>query len=317
MNVSITHELDLDGLGSQAIIQRYYTHYLKKNKSELILHYSHYTNFIDKIKIILEAKILPERLIISDMGFNDDFKKLYSLFKKSRERGCKIFWFDHHIIDINHENELKRSLDLYLNDLNLCAAEIIKDYYLPEDLIAIKIAKFSRDIDFHTKKYNIASNLQSIIAYNRGYELDEVKKRIVYLMSNGIFENDWYTEQLRIVKNWEERQSDFALKHTQLIKIEGFGKLVISFGKIGGGRLCTLLKENYPVAKVFIGIDLRFNEITLRSDYINCRELANSFYGGGHKDRAGFRYEKIFMQENKIDQIFIRKIKDKILLYRT
>ena len=204
MNVSITHELDLDGLGSQAIIQRYSTYYLKENKSELILHYSHYTNFIDKIKIILEAKILPERLIISDMGFNDDFKKLYSLFKKSRERGCEIFWFDHHIIDINHENELKKTLDLYLNDPDRCAAEIVKDYYLPEDLIAIKIAKFSRDIDFHTKKYKISSNLQSIISYNRGYELDDVKKKIVELMSRGIFENDWYTEQLRIVKKWEE-----------------------------------------------------------------------------------------------------------------
>ena len=316
MNVSITHELDLDGLGSQAIIQRYYTHSLEENKSELILHYSHYTNFIDKIKIILEAKILPERLIISDMGFNDDFKKVYSLFKKSREIGCEIFWFDHHIIDINHENELKKTIDLYINDPDRCAAEIVKDYYLPEDSIAIKIAKFSRDIDFHTKKYKISSNLQSIISYNRGYELDDVKKKIIELMSRGIFENDWYTEQLRIVKKWEEEQSAFALKHTQLIKIEDFGKLAISFGKIGGGILSSFLKENYPEAKIFIGIDSRYNEITLRSNYVNCREIARFFKGGGHKDRAGFRYKNIFVKENKIDQTFIRSIKEKILKYR-
>ncbi|NVM38580.1 MAG: hypothetical protein HWN81_23525, partial [Candidatus Lokiarchaeota archaeon] len=177
MIVSVTHELDLDGLGSQAIIQRYFNHFLKKNKSKLNLHYAHYTNFIDKIREILDFKFLPEQLIISDIGFNDDFKKLFPLFKRFKEKLGKILWFDHHLIDINFKNELKKILELFINDPNRCSAEIVKDYYLPEDLIAKKIAKFSRAIDFDTKNYQIASNLQSIIAYNRGSELNEVKKK--------------------------------------------------------------------------------------------------------------------------------------------
>ena len=317
MIVSVTHELDLDGLGSQAIIQRYFNHFLKKNKSELNLHYAHYTNFIDKIREILDVEILPDQLIISDIGFNDDFKKLYSLFKNFKEKSGKIFWFDHHIIDITNKNKLKKILELYINDPKRCCAEILKDYYLPDDLVAKKIAKFSRDIDFDTKNYQIASNLQSIIAYNRGSGLNKVKKKIVDLMANGIFENKWYSNQLINIKKWEKEQFSFALDHTTLLEIEEFGKVVISFAKMGGGKLSTLLKESYLEAKVFIGIDSRYNEIILHSDYVNCRELARYFYGGGHKDRAGFRYEKIFMQENKIDEIFIRKIKDKILLYRT
>lgn len=316
MIVSITHELDLDGLGSQAIIKRYFNKTLKNNNSEIILHYAHYSNFIEKIKEILGAKTLPDQLIISDIGFNDDFKKLFSLFKQYKEKSHKILWFDHHLIDKDNVEELKKILDLYLNDPKRCSAEITQDYYLPDDSIANKIAKYSRDIDFHTKKYSIASNLQSIIAYNRGYESDEVKKKIVDLMSNGIFENDWYNEQLINIKKWENAQSNFALDHIKLIEIEEFGTIAITFAEIGGGKLTSVLEENYPAAKVFIGIDVRYNEITLHSNYINCRELARYFKGGGHKNRAGFKYETIFIKENEINQIFIRALKEKILKYR-
>jgi len=316
MIVSITHELDLDGLGSQAIIKRYFNKTLKNNNSEIILHYTHYSNFIEKIKEILGAKTLPDQLIISDIGFNDDFKKLFSLFKQYKEKSHKILWFDHHLIDKDNVEELKKILDLYLNDPKRCSAEIIKDYYLPDDSIAKKIAQYSRDIDFHTNKYSISSNLQSIIAYNRGSESDEIKKRIVDLMANGIFENEWFNEQLINIKKWEKKQFKFALEHIKLLEIEEFGKIAISFAEMGGGKLTSLLKENYPDAKVFIGIDARYNEITLHSNYINCRELARHFKGGGHKNRAGFKYETIFIKENEINQIFIRALKEKILKYR-
>jgi len=316
MIVSITHELDLDGLGSQAIIKRYFNKSLRNSNTEIILHYAHYTNFIEKIKEILEAKILPDQLIISDIGFNDDFKNLFSLFRQYKEKSHKIFWFDHHLVDKDNIEELKKILDLYLNDQNRCSAEIIKDYYLPDDSIAKKIALFSKDIDFHMKKYSIASDLQSIIAYHRGYKGDKTKKKIVDLMSKGIFENKWYNDKLIKIKKWERTESNFALEHLKLLKIEDFGEIVITFAKIGGGKLSSLLKDNYPDAKVFIGIDSRFNEITLHSNYVNCRELAKYFNGGGHKTRAGFRYKNIFIKENQINQTFVQELNQNILKYR-
>ncbi|UCD01938.1 MAG: hypothetical protein JSV23_02655 [Promethearchaeota archaeon] len=312
MIVSITHELDLDGLGSQAIIKRYFNN----NNSEIILHYAHYSNFVEKINEILGGKTLPDKLIISDIGFNDEFKKLFTLFKQYKEKSHKILWFDHHLVDEDNIEELEKILDLYLNDPNRCSAEIIKDYYLPDDSIAKKIAQYSRDIDFHMKKHSIASDLQSIIAYHRGYKADKTKKKIVDLMSNGIFENKWYNNKLIKIKKWESTQSNFALEHVKLLEIKDFGEIVISFGKIGGGKLSSLLKDSYPNAKVFIGIDSRFNEITLHSNYINCRELAKYFNGGGHKTRAGFRYENIFLKENQIDQAFIQEINQNIIKYR-
>jgi len=317
MIVSITHELDLDGLGSQAIIKRYFTYFNKEKAQEMKLYYAHYTNFIDIVKeIINDVPLQQGQFIISDIGFNDDFRELFPLFVQWKAKDCKIFWFDHHIIDKNNEEELQKLLELYLNDPKRCSAEIVKDYYLPNDSVAKKIAEFSRDIDFHTKKYEIASNLQSIIAYNRGYELGNVKKKIVDLMSVGKFEDPWFDEQLIKVKEWEEQQTGFALNHIKMIEIKDFGKILISFAKLGGSQIVSLLKDHSSKTKLYVGIDIRYNEIIIHSDYVNCRELARNFAGGGHKNRAGFKYEKIFAENQEINQEFIQNIKTNILKFK-
>ncbi len=316
MIISITHELDLDGLGSQAIVKRYFNYFNKDKTQEMKLYYAHYTNFIDNVKEIFNEVPLQEQFIISDIGFNDDFRELFPLFNKAKDKHCKIFWFDHHLIDNYNKEELEKLLELYLNDPKRCGAEIVKDYYLPDDSVAIKIAKFSRDIDFQTKKYEVASNLQSIIAYNRGYELDDVKKKIVDLMSIGKFEDPWFDEELVKVKQWESNQTEFALNHIKMIDIKDFGEILISFAKLGGGKIVSLLKDHFTKIKCYIGIDFRYNEIIIHSDYVNCRELARNYKGGGHKNRAGFKYDNIFTTNHEISQEFLQSMKINIYKFK-
>lgn len=312
MIISITHEIDLDGLGSQAIIKRYFTYFKNTKSDDILCYYAHYINFKEVVQEVL-SKITPEGLlIISDIGFNEDFMELFPLFEKCKEKNCRIYWFDHHIVDKEIQRVLKNTLEEYINDPIRCTAEIIKDYYLPHDSIAIKIASFSRDTDFKTKKYAIASKIQSIISFNRGNELKKNKEKIVSLMADGIFENEWYEKQLIKIRVWEEEQTQFAINHAKLIKIEEFGKFIISFAKLSGGKVVSILKDYYPKAKFFIGIDIRYNEITIHSDYVDCRELARNFKGGGHKNRAGFKYEKIFTKNYEYNQEFIRNIKKSI-----
>ncbi|MFW9999211.1 MAG: DHH family phosphoesterase [Candidatus Hodarchaeota archaeon] len=316
MIVSITHELDLDGLGSQAIIKRYFDHSLNINKRKIILHYAHYSNFIGKIREILNAEQLPDQLIISDIGFNDDFKTLFSLFEQSKLKSIKILWFDHHLIDENYKDDLEKLLEVYLNDPNRCSAEIVKDYYLPNDSIANIIAKFSRDIDFHTKIYLTASNLQSIIAFNRESESDEIKRKIVDLLSIGKLDDNWFDEQLVKIKEWEKEQTQFALDHIIVIDIDDFGKILISFAKLGGGKIVSILKSQFSEIKVYLGIDIRYNEIIIHSDYVNCREFARKFKGGGHRNRAGFKFDNIFTKNYEINQDFVQQIKISIQKFK-
>ncbi len=312
MIVSITHEHDLDGIGSQAIIKRYFDLLPEHQKTQIIYKFATYVDFVEKIQSILETDKIPSQLIISDIGFNDSFEVLFSSFETAKKRGCKISWFDHHIVDDLIKDRLRNLIHTYINDPERCAAEIVRDYYLPNDVISDSIAKFARDTDFRTELFEIASNFQSIISFNRGTHNDHNKHRVVKLLSEGDFENKWFKAQLESLKKWLEEESAFALGQAIIISLEPFGDVVISWAKLGGGKITKLIKQKYPYAKVFIGIDSRYNEIIIHSDFLNCREFAKEFKGGGHKERAGFKYAYIFDNPNVLTEFFIGDIKKNI-----
>ena len=62
--VSISHQIDPDGLGSQAIIFRYF----RELKIEPIGYLADYYNFIETFEKAIAEK--PDVLIISDIGLN-------------------------------------------------------------------------------------------------------------------------------------------------------------------------------------------------------------------------------------------------------
>ncbi len=313
MIVSITHEHDLDGIGSQAIIKRHLDLSPEIHQTEIIYNFATYVDFVEKIQEILDADKIPSQLIISDIGFNDTFEGLFSYFETTKTQGCKISWFDHHIVDDLIKEKLRSLIHTYINDPERCAAEIVKDYYLPNDIISNNIAKFARDTDFRTELFEIASNMQSIISFNRGAHNDQKKHKVVKLLSQGDFENKWFSSQLGSLKKWLEEESSFALEHATIISLESFGDVVISWAKLGGGKITKVVRQKFPHAKAFIGIDSRHNEIIIHSDFLNCREFAKEFEGGGHKDRAGFKYAHIFDKPNVLTQSFLDEIKKNIL----
>ena len=312
MIVSLTHEHDLDGLGSQAIIQRYFNLKSEFQNSEIDFFFADYTDFVEKIKKILNRTPIPSQLIISDLGFNDSFKEVFPLFKEAKKKGCTISWFDHHIVDPSIKEEIKALIHIYINDPKRCAAEIVKDYFLIDDPIAFKIAEFARDTDFRTDKHKQASEIQSIIGFNRGNQNDQNKHEIVRLLSRGDFDNPWFTEQLSVLNKWLEEESLVTLNHAITLPVKSFGDVVVSWAKIGGGRITRILKQKYSDAKAFIGIDTRNNDIIIYSDFINCREFARIFDGGGHKERAGFKYSQIFEKIEVLNPSFLEDVANTI-----
>ena len=312
MIVSITHEHDLDGIGSQAIIKRHLDLTLEIPNAEITYKFATYVDFVQEIQAILISDRIPSQLIISDIGFNDSFEELFTYFETAKTRGCEISWFDHHIVDDRIKKKLRNLIHIYSNDPERCAAEIVKDFYLPNDTIANKIAKFARDTDFRTQLFEIASKFQSIISFNRGAHNDHNKLRVVKLLSQGDFENKWFSSQLESLKQWLEEESSFALEHAINISLESFGNVVISWAKLGGGKITKVIRRKFPHAKAFIGVDSRHNEVIIHSDFLNCREFAKEFKGGGHKERAGFKYSRIFDKPNVLTQSFIGDIKKRI-----
>ncbi len=317
MIISITHEHDLDGLGSQAIIKRYFDFFYTGEKQEFKQFFAHYLDFVEKVKKILTSDYLPSQLIITDIGFNEDFKELFPKLEEAKKKDCRILWFDHHLVSNEIKEKIKHFTFLYMNDPLSCAAEIVKDYYLPNDLIAIKIAELARDSDFKTNKFQFADDLQLIIGYNRGDSKFQEKFKLVSLLSRGDFQEPWFNTQLKELKSWFNEESFFAINQAKIVNIKDFGDLAISFARISGGKITDLLKKEFPKMRAYIGIDTRFDEIIINSEYINCRDFAIEFNGGGHKSRAGFKYKQIFSEKGVINQQFIQDIKMKFTKFKT
>jgi oligoribonuclease NrnB/cAMP/cGMP phosphodiesterase (DHH superfamily) len=307
MIVSITHEHDLDGLGSQAIIKRYFN---SINTHENIKYLdAHYNNFMAIIDKTLNSPFPPSQLIITDIGFNSSFISLFNLFESAHKKKCTIIWLDHHVVDEKVKAKLSLLTNKYINDTGKCAAEIVRDYFLPNDPIAIGIADFARDTDFKTEEYQLASDIQLIIGYNSGKKGMKNRQRIVNLLSMGKFQDPWFTTQLKKLHKWNIKESEYALKKAKCFTIENFGDYCISYANMGGGKITQLLKKEHPESKAFIGIDLRHNDIIIYSDFINCRDFAMQFGGGGHIERAGFKYDSLFDSKNIVSFKFIQDVK--------
>jgi oligoribonuclease NrnB/cAMP/cGMP phosphodiesterase (DHH superfamily) len=313
MIISITHEHDLDGLGSQAIIKRYFD---KISDEEIKLFDANYSNFIEVLKGQLSSIKDPTKLIISDIGFNKSFKVIFDLFKSAKEKNCNILWFDHHIVDASIKKKISTYIDVYINDSMRCAAEIIKDYFLPQDVVAIKISEFARDTDFKTEKFKLASDIQLIIGYNIGKKGYEKRRELVKLLSEGKFDDKWFDNQLNELKDWIRQESEFAFQNVNHINIPNFGDIYISYAQLGGGKITQILKNKYPNARAYIGIDTRYDEIIIHSEFVNCREFAMHFDGGGHEDRAGFKHPNTFSDEKKLSNIFIQDIRNILPKFR-
>ena len=306
MIISITHEHDLDGLGSQAILKRFFD----RENEELILNFAHYIDFSEKVKNSLEKS--PEKLFITDLGFNEDFLDVFKDLKKASEKGTMIFWFDHHIVDEEVKEEIKDFCKIYINDANKCAAEIVQNYFLPDDDIASKIATLAHDSDFKDYIYDISNKLQLIIEFNRGELKISEKRKIVDFLSKGMFENEWFKSQMKELKSWYDKQSKIALKNARKIALPNNQELILSFAELGGGKITDLLRKKYQNLFAYIGIDSRFNEIIIHSSNFNCRDFTKLFGGGGHRMRAGFKYDRVFKIKDDLNPLFLKDIKEKL-----
>jgi oligoribonuclease NrnB/cAMP/cGMP phosphodiesterase (DHH superfamily) len=306
MIISITHEHDLDGLGSQAIIKRYFD----QENTELILNFAHYIDFSEKVKNSLKKS--PEKLFITDLGFNEDFLDVFKDLKKASEKGIMIFWFDHHIVDKAVKAEIEDFCKIYINDTRMCAAEIVQNHFMPDDDIASKIAALAHDSDFKEYRYENSNKLQLIIEFNRGDSKINEKRKIVDYLSKGMFENEWFKSQVKELKSWYNTQSKIAQKNATKIILPNKQELIISFAKLGGGKITDLLRKKYQNLFAYVGIDTRFNEIIIYSLYFNCRDFARLFGGGGHRMRAGFKHKSIFKSRDDLNPTFLEEIKEKI-----
>lgn len=294
MIVLINHALDLDGLGSQAILKKYFDSIGKKIK----VFYAIYSNFVDKIQKAISQK--PKQIIIADIGFNESFKKIFPLFDMGVNKGIEISWFDHHLVESKIQEQLKKRLKVYMNDPKSCSSKIVYKYFLPKDQTAQKIAEYAYDTDFNEKKFPIAQNLQLVIAYNRGN--DKKLENIVDLLSKGRFKDEFINNEIINAQKWMTEQGFKIEENYRSYPIEKGKNFIISFAKFSASKISRILEEKFPNSYFYLGFDERTNEVVIRSNHHNCRDIAKNYGGGGHAERAGFSSNKILIRNGDVNK---------------
>ncbi|MHA1328436.1 MAG: hypothetical protein ACTSRH_14135 [Promethearchaeota archaeon] len=84
------------------------------------------------------------------------------------------------------------------------------------------------------------------MSFNKGDDKIKEKMKIVQLLSEGDFENEWFRKELEALKEWNEKESRLAIERARIIDLDDDEKFAISHARIGGGRITELLKEHYP-----------------------------------------------------------------------
>ncbi|MHA1637048.1 MAG: DHH family phosphoesterase [Candidatus Thorarchaeota archaeon] len=161
---SISHDKDVDGLNSAAIVWRYAKE--KNYKHDVILtDYGSFEQVFSKIGGFRNTLI-----IITDLGMDEPIlDKIMKNLKRAVSQGCRIVWLDHHrwsdraaksVLSLDNKPVLKINHEF-------CAAEIAYKVLMPRDEISKELAIIAHDTDFNHRTIDGANALTDALSVTR------------------------------------------------------------------------------------------------------------------------------------------------------
>ncbi len=291
MNFIIAHS-DFDGVLSASIIY-------SKVKNAKILFSS--ANLIKKLlcKIIAFNEDL-ENLYVADISVNEKILKLASLFSK-------VYWFDHHISNINSNFE---NVELIIDINKKSCSRLVAEYFnfFSEWIeIADKIDcnnctdQLSKDIRdyFYAIKYYYKSF--SSVIYSK------ISKNLINLSPIEFLKKENVKETIEKYRNEMKELMKTLESKVKIVNINGYNVAI--------ANLENFIPTSY-VYNSLSNIDLLIAvytkekpKIEFRSNKINVFELAKEFGGGGHKNASGATlssYISIEEIEEKIKELLAK-----------
>jgi uncharacterized protein len=199
--LSLTHEQDVDGLFSGAILKNafpdtlvFLTNYGQKNMERA-------ANII-KFNVARSSK--NGTIVITDLGIDDveDIKPIEDAAIDARNYGWDFVWLDHHVWSEEIKRRAQSFASLILSkDEMKCTAELVYERFAKNRRTCEKIAKFAHNVDFRLPAVHKLPPLPELISYYRSLINPYPKlQSIVNKASKGVF--------------WdEELQEDFEYQY--------------------------------------------------------------------------------------------------------
>jgi uncharacterized protein len=166
---AISHDKDVDGLNSAAIVWRY----AKSKGLDFSVTLTDYGGFEQVFSSIASRR--DTLIVVSDLGIDDTtIDIVVPSLSRAISQGCKIVWIDHHQWS---EQAIKAILAfpnkpvLRINH-DFCAAEIVHKVLMPRDEISAELAQIAHDTDFNIREIDAASALTDAVSVVRFGAID-------------------------------------------------------------------------------------------------------------------------------------------------
>ncbi len=312
---SISHEKDLDGIASAAIVQRY-----ARQKgllySVLLTDYNVFGSAFSTV-----ASLKNTLIVVTDLGM--DVKSLdtvISSLSAAISAGCRVVWLDHHEWPekcIRAVLSLKNSPVLKIRD-DLCASEIAHRVLMPDDTISETLAALAHDMDFNLRQNKAAVALTDLVNLLRFFTAESKQSSTDALMpvlttlaekglpgiwdeQTGRLKDDLLEKRLQNYRRELLKKMRRALQGHQDANLHGYLVRVVEIPVgVSTTDMANFLSDpanlqldngQLAVADLLVTISpggmLGFRR---GRDEILCNEAARLFNGGGHPYAAGGEY---------------------------
>ncbi|MBN1330433.1 MAG: hypothetical protein JXA54_13245 [Candidatus Heimdallarchaeota archaeon] len=294
--VSISHSVDPDGIGSQAIIFRYF----RELGIEPVGFLADYHNFSEVLSTALKEE--PSVLIISDIGLNAAV--VQAVIEQTKNLQIRKIWIDHHKAPPDLKDQIREVTEEFIHDTTVCAAELTQKRFMPEDETSKKIAQIGHngDFDIHDRLANI---FYTLIDYYRFSEKDLI--RIREMLIKGDFTSREISEEYLVAYKVFEAERDRIRKELRTINIDNKTIAIAYSSILPRGKITKFLSE-ISNDDILLAIDTTNFRIGLRSEKYDVATVASKFGGGGHKHRSGFTFKDAITNDNELSEDFIRQL---------
>ncbi|MHA1949183.1 MAG: DHH family phosphoesterase [Candidatus Thorarchaeota archaeon] len=334
--LSISHDKDVDGVVSAAIVWRY----AKAKGLDFKVQLTDYGSF-DQIFASI-SKRRDTLIIVTDLGMDDTMLDIVkSGLQEAISNGCRIVWLDHHQwsdLAIKTILSLENKPVLKINH-EYSASEITHKVLMPRDDVCAELARIAHDTDFNLRKIEAASALTDAVSVLRFGAIDkkeEVTDALHPILSKlaedgmkGVWDEstrrfkdpllDKRVDHYRKEKSKKMRKSlsghcDQVI-HDKLVRIVEIpsGLTSTDLGTFASNsENLKKIDDELKVADLFFMLS-QGGMLGIRRgrDGILCNAAAKLFNGGGHPFAAGGEYGLYEDFQAVCDDIFLTLSKSK------
>jgi len=312
---SISHDKDVDGLNSAAIVWRY----AKSKGLDFSVTLTDYGAFEPVFSSLASRR--NTLIVVSDLGMDDTtLDTVVTSLKRAISQGCKIVWLDHHqwsekaikaILALPNKPVLKINHDF-------CASEIVHKVLMPRDDISAELARIAHDTDFNIREIDGATALTDAVsvirfgAIDRREDVSDALYPVLSKLAEKGLDGVWDDKS----KKFKDTLLDKRVDHYRKDKKKKMRKAIaghcdnvihdrlVRVVEIPSGVTSTdmgtfaAIEENLQIdGKSLKVADLLFMlsqggmlGIRRGHDTVLCNIVAKQFNGGGHPFAAGGEY---------------------------